>query len=206
MTRTATAHTFQLALLASALLLSVAANPIQTQAQQPTGAGTSQNAPDQSAAQSVLPPVPKTALDQFSWLVGYWQGQWGPRLAQQVWMPPHSGVMVGAFELSENNKTLVIELFTILSTPSGIELRVRHFTPSLTPWEKSGPSRLNLKSINAKSFIFENAGNRQPKRWVMERTGADAFVARFEIVPETGEQQVAKIVYHREPASVPARR
>jgi hypothetical protein len=207
MTRTARVRTFELSLPALILLLSVAAYSTPTDAQQPVGAGTSQIVSDQPpAVQKPLDPATKSALDQFSWLVGHWQGQWGPRIAQQVWMPSHAGVMVGTFQLSDNNKTLVIELFTIASTPHGIELRVRHFTPALTPWERSGPSRLYLQSSDPASIVFESADSGRPTRWLMKRADEDTFVARFEIVTEKGDQQVAEIVYHRERATVPARR
>lgn len=206
MTRTATARAFANMLLAVALFTSAAASTLPTRAQQPMDAVTPE-VPSERLPVTVPKPAPhpaviKATLSQFSWLAGQWQGQWGPRLAQQVWMPPQSGTMVGVFQLSDNSKTLVVELYSIVSTPHGIELRVRHFTPSLTAWEQSGPALLELRSIDSKSIIFESADNGQPKHWVMKRTGADTFVARFEIVPEKGQQQVAEIIYHRQP--VPA--
>lgn len=173
-------------------------------AQDAAGAGTSKltaatvSPSSRSSARSQTSESSQTSLAQFSWLTGYWHGNWGPRIAQQVWMAPHSGVMVGAFELSEDGRALVIELYTIASTPNGIELRVRHFTPLLTPWEKSGPAVLSLKSIDSKTILFENKASGQPKRWTMRRTGADSFIARFEIVAQKGQQQVAEITYHRD--------
>jgi hypothetical protein len=201
MTRIANARALAKVLLRSALPLFIfvllnGAVP----AQEITGQGMSN-----AAAQTPAAEAGKSALSQFAWLAGYWQGQWGPRLAQQVWMPAQSGTMAGVFQLSENTQTLVIELYTIVSTPRGIELRVRHFTPSLTAWEKS-PALLNLKSVDSKSILFENPDNGQPKNWLMRRTGADTFVARFEIVRDKGQQQVAEIVFHRQPASAAPRR
>jgi hypothetical protein len=175
-----------------------------TCAQQATRVGTSQAPPKQPADQKAATPDSKGNLSQFSWLVGEWRGQWGPRLAQQVWMPPQAGVMVGAFQVSENGRKMVIELYTITSTPRGVEVRVRHFTPSLTPWEKAGPTLLNLKTIDSKSILFENADNGQPKRWLMNRTAPDTLLERFEIVPEKGQEQVAEIEFHRKTASASA--
>ena len=119
-------------------------------------------------------------------------------------MAPQSGVMVGVFQESEDGKTLVIELYTIRSTPGGIELRVRHFTPALTPWEKSGSAMLSLKNVDAKGILFESADHGQPSRWLLRRTTADAFVERFEIAREKGAQQVAEITFHRRAAAPPA--
>ncbi|MGH9687813.1 MAG: DUF6265 family protein [Candidatus Acidiferrales bacterium] len=208
MTRTATARAFANMLVAFALFPSTAAFPLRTRAQQPKGVGTfeapSAQLPAPEAVLKSAPPpaVTKATLSQFSWLAGHWQGQWGPRLAQQAWMPPHSGVMVGIFQLSDNSKTLVLELYSIVSTPHGIELRVRRFTPSLAHWEKLGPTLLSLESIDSKLIVFENADDGQPKSWLMRRSGADSFIQRFEIVPQKGQPQVNEIVYHRQP--VPA--
>ncbi|MGA9885172.1 MAG: DUF6265 family protein [Candidatus Acidiferrales bacterium] len=208
MTRTATARAFANMLVAFALVASTVVLPPRTRAQQPKGAGTFEASSARLLAPATVPrPTPhlavtKATLSQFSWLAGHWQGQWGPRLAQQVWMPPQSGVMVGIFQLSDNSKTLVLELYSIVSTPHGIELRVRRFTPSLARWETSGPALLDLKSIDSKSILFENVDNGQPKNWLMRRTGTDSFVQRFEIVPQKGEQQINEIVYHRQPLPV----
>lgn len=206
MIRSAPVRAFAVALLLPALLYLGPIFTASARAQQPIGAGTSQVPPPEPAPSKPPASVPKGALAQFTWLAGRWRGDWGPRVAQQVWMPPQSGVMVGVFQLSEDDRTLVVELYTIVSTPRGIMLRVRHFTPTLALWEKSNPSILVLKSIDSKSILFDNAGTGQPKHWLMKRTGADSFTARFEIVPEKGQQQVAEIAYHRESNSGAASR
>lgn len=208
MTRIAKTRALAKLLLRSALpiLLFVVLLNGRLMAQQTGGEETPSAEAQQPSPSSSGAEAPKASLSQFAWLAGYWKGQWGPRLAQQVWMPAESGTMAGVFQLSENTQTLVVELYTIVATPRGIELRVRHFTPSLTPWpaEKSGAALLNLKTIDSKSVLFENANNGQPKYWLMRRTGSDTFVARFEIVRDKGQQQVAEIVYHRQPAAATA--
>lgn len=204
MPRFANARALANALLRCALLLfTFALIGESPSAHQFTGAGATPSVSGKPAPANADPGVPKNTLAQFAWLAGYWQGQWGPRLAQQVWMPPQAGTMVGVFQLSENTKTLVVEIYTIVSTPNGISLRVRHFTSSLVPWpaDKSGPALLNLKSIDSKSIVFENATGGQPKRWLMARTGPDTFVQTFEIAQGHGQQQLARIVYQRKPAA-----
>ena len=79
---------------------------------------------------------------------------WGPRVAEQVWMAPKAGLMEGMFRLAEGEKTLVIELFIVSETPDGIELRIRHFTPSSMAWETSGPALLILTTIDPKNVRF----------------------------------------------------
>jgi Domain of unknown function (DUF6265) len=204
MKRAATACALASMLLGFAALFSVAAFPARAPAQEPTGAGTAQVRPSPA-----IPPnrsagapdaVSQATLAQFAWLAGRWEGVWGPRVAQQVWMPPQSGTMVGVFQLTDNDRTLVVELFTIVSTRNGIELRVRHFTPSLTTWpvEKSGPALLKLATIDSKSIQFDSEDNGQPKHWSMQRNGPDTYVQRFEVVPEKGQSRTEEIVYHRQ--------
>jgi Domain of unknown function (DUF6265) len=205
MTRIADARALANAPLPFVLLFfAIATFNVAVPAQQLTGAPARESHSKGPVPSKAALETPKAALAEFSWLAGYWQGQWGPRVAQQVWMPAQSRTMVGVFQLSENTQTTVVELYTIVSTSSGIELRVRRFTPSLTAWAKSAV--LNLTSIDAKSMLFENPTDGQPKTWSMRRTGADTLVERFEIVPQKGQQQVAEIVFHRQPASAPPSR
>ena len=105
---------------------------------------------------------------------------------------------MGTFQLTENDTTLVLELFTLVEGPSGIEFRLRHFTPSLVTWEKAGPTLLNLESADVKTAVFENAVDGEPKRIVITRTDADTYISRSEIAPEKGDAQVTEITYHRQ--------
>lgn len=179
--------------LAIALASAVAA--LWTPAQQPIGAGTS-NAPVAQPMPSTEPRKP--TLAEFAWLAGRWQGSWGPRFAQETWTAPKAGVMLGTFQLAEGDRTLVLELFTLVEGPNGIEFHLRHFTPALIAWEKPGPTVLNLTGMDAKTATFENPIDGQPKHAIFTRTDADTFVSRSEIIPEKGETQVTEITYHRQ--------
>ncbi|MFZ0786516.1 MAG: DUF6265 family protein [Candidatus Acidiferrales bacterium] len=147
----------------------------------------------------------KPTLADFAWLAGRWQGAWGPRVAQQVWMPPKGGVMLGTFQTVDNGATLVIELFSIIERPDGISLYFRHFTPTLEPWETSKPTLLKLASATPKSIEFDNPIDGQPKREIIRKIDADTYVSRAEIVPDKGDPQVVEITYHRQKEAVPAK-
>jgi hypothetical protein len=182
--------------------------------QSPTGAGTqSALSPPVAAGRAtaengadLTTPAPKPTLAEFAWLAGRWQGSWGPRVAQQVWTAPKAGVMLGTFQLEENDKTLVLELFTVVDEPEGIKFHLRHFTPSLVAWEKPGPTVLDLASADAKSVVFENSVDGQPKRTTITRVDADTYISRSEVVPEKGDPQVTEITYHRQRDAAPPRR
>lgn len=141
--------------------------------------------------------APESALDNFAWLEGRWRGEWGPRVAEQAWLGPKAGEMLGVFRLAEGDKTLVIELFTLVEKSGGVDFYLRHFTPQLLPWEKSDATVLNLGEFDSNKFDFENPHDGMPKRSVLTRIDADTYTARSEIIPETGEMQVVEITYHR---------
>jgi hypothetical protein len=206
-------NTFQIIRFSSVALL-LAAIPAVALGQRPNGAGGQFVLPSPSDGAgssasgdvSTTLPAPKATLADLAWLAGRWQGSWGPRVAQQVWTAPKAGVMMGTFQLAENDKTLVLELFTVVEESGGIKFHLRHFTTSLVAWEKSGPTVLNLASADPRSVAFENPTDGQPKRTVFTRVDADTYISRSEVVPEKGQVQVTEITYHRQKDVSPVRR
>lgn len=184
------------------LSLLITALPTRTSGQQPAGAGAPPRPAAQAPSTAPAPPAKPTLAD-LAWLTGRWQGAWGPRVAQQVWTAPKAGVMLGTFQLAEGDKTLVLELFTLVESPEGVKIHLRHFTPTLIAWEKPGPTVLNLASIDSKTAVFENLLDGQPKRAIFTRIDTDTYVSRSEIVPEKGDMQVTEITYHRQLDGVP---
>lgn len=174
--------------------------PLAARAQKPTGVGTQSTSTATPAAQATTAPTgaTKATLTDFAWLEGRWRGDWGPRVAEQVWFAPKAGLMTGLFRVVEGDKTLVLELFTLVEKPDGIDFFFRHFTPELVPWEKSGAIVLNLSSLDGKKADFENPVNGLPKHAIMLRVDTDTYTARSEIIPETGDPQVIEITYHRQ--------
>jgi hypothetical protein len=173
-------------------------------AQQAAGVTSQSNAGSAvaaNAAVSLAPPAaaPTPNLSDFAWLEGRWRGDWGPRVAEQIWTAPRAGTMVGDFRLIENEKVLVIEFFTLLEKPGGINFYFRHFTPELVPWEKSDATLLKLSTVEPKKIDFENSANGKPKRVVFTKIDADTYTWRSEIIPETGDPQIVEITYHRQP-------
>ena len=187
--------------LAFAALLGFSEFCAPVAAQQAAGSGAGQAPkpqPQATAPAAAGASAPKSAIANFAWLEGRWQGEWGPRTAEQVWLAPKAGEIVGLFRLVENEKTLVIELFTLVEKDGGMNFYFRHFTPELLPWEKSDAIVLHLGDFDANKFDFENPLNGMPKRAILTRLDADTYVARSEIVPENGEPQVIEITYHRQ--------
>lgn len=204
-------------LAAFAAIASLAFGSVPAQAQGSAGVGThtlkpsepTQNANPDPAPQQTPPPKPqvvsqKPTIEDFAWLEGRWQGNWGPRIAEQCWSSPRAGMMIGTFRLVENKKTLVLEMFTLIEKPEGISFYFRHFTPELVPWEKSDATTLSLVTLDSQHMTFENSVNGQPKHSTFVRVDPDTFISRSEIVPDSGETQVIEITYHRQKPIVAA--
>jgi len=47
------------------------------------------------ASDETSPPTPATALDQLSWMQGYWTGEQDGTRMEEVWLPPRGNVMIG---------------------------------------------------------------------------------------------------------------
>jgi hypothetical protein len=189
--------------------LAFSASSPANSAQQSAGTGSPSQAASPAGPDAAATPIPPQSLlspklSDFAWLEGRWRADWGPRVAEQVWTAPKAGMMLGDFRVIENDKVLVIEVFTLVEKSGGINLYVRHFTPELVPWEKSDATLLNLATAEANKFAFENPTNGRPKRATFTRQDNDTYTARSEIVPEKSDPQVIEITYHRQPLATVA--
>jgi hypothetical protein len=165
----------------------------------PTSSGSAGDAAAKaasSAPQSASVQVP--TLAQFNWLEGQWRGEWGSRVAEQTWLEPKAGEIAGLFRIIEGDKTLVLEIFSLVDKPEGIQFYLRHLTPELLPWEKSDATLLKLESVDATKATFVNPVNGEPKRTIFTRLDPDTYTLRSEIEPAQGEPQVIEITFHRQ--------
>jgi len=149
-------------------------------------------------AQSASPaPQRVTTLADFSWLTGRWQGTLGPLTAEQEWMAPKNGTMQGFFRLTDNEKTIVIELFTIRETAGGIEFYFRHFSPELKPMEEKEAYHLTLTKSQDGVFRFDNPIANQLKDAILTHADADTYISHGDITDANGQPKVIEVTYHR---------
>ncbi len=143
----------------------------------------------------------KTSLAEFACLEGKWRGTLSNTTfhAEQQWWPAKAGLMTGMFRLTDGEKLLVVEFFTLRETPAGIELRLRHFDAALNPMEKGDPIILQLASAKEGEALFENPVHSRPKNSRITRTGPDSYVGRSEIIGEGGAVSVIEARWTREP-------
>lgn len=176
------------------------------------GLGAPLDAQEASPAepQPTLPPAPEKAppkaawnvapssLDDLAWLQGQWNGEWGPRTATQIWTAPRAGMILGTLQIVENNKTSDVEFFMITQTSQGVEYRVLHFTPSLSPW---APASLYLASTDSRGFLFKNPSAGQPQQILLNRVDADTYTSQWEIRHDTSDPLAWDITFHRQKTS-----
>ena len=195
-------HSLMFLALASWLL--AVAHPRLLFAQRSSGSHTPQPGPSLAenvgsrASRSNPEGAADRSLADFAWLEGKWLGNWGPRVAEQLWTEPKAGEMLGLLRVVENDKTLVVELYSLLETPDGIEFRLRHFTASLLPWEQSQTILLKLGSLDANAAVFENPANDQPRRLTLIRVDPESYLSRSEITSGNDNRQVTEIRYHKQ--------
>ena len=159
------------------------------------GAAQKENA--HAAIIIVTPEADKSTLADFSWLAGRWEGHLGPTTAEQQWMAPRNGTMQGFFRLTDAEKTIVIELFTIRETPSGIEFYFRHFSPELKPWEEKEAYHLNLTKSDGGVFRFDNSVVNQLKDAILTRVDGDSYISHGDITDADGKPKAIEVTYHR---------
>jgi hypothetical protein len=159
------------------------------------GAAQKENA--HAAIIIVTPEANKSTLEDFSWLAGHWEGHLGPMTVEQQWMAPRNGTMQGFFRLTDAEKTIVIELFTIRETPGGIEFYFRHFSPELKPWEEKEAYHLNLTKSEGGVFRFDNSVVNQLKDAILTRVDGDTYISHGDITDADGKPKAIEVTYHR---------
>lgn len=146
---------------------------------------------------AALPAEKKSKLADFAWLSGHWTAELPEGHVDQYWASPGPDGYFGMFRLTTPEKTLVLEFFTLHETPTGIEMRVRHFDMDMTAREKEQPIILRLKSLSKDTAVFENPFNNEPKRSTLKRLGPDSFRAKSEIVHADKKTEVIELTLTR---------
>lgn len=156
------------------------------------------------AAVIVVTPQKKAAtLADFAWLAGRWEGKFGaPGSDKQVtaeleWMAPKNGTMQGFFRLTDTEKTIVIEFFTIRETASGIVFYLRHFSPELKPLEVAEAYHLNLTKADGGVFRFDNPVVNQLKDAILTHNADDSYTSHWDLTGDDGKPAVIEVTFHR---------
>ena len=162
------------------------------------------NSPQQKPnAIIVVAPQKLATLADFAWLTGRWEGPLRapgsdkPPLAEQEWMAPKHDTMQGMFRLSTDQKTILLEFFTLRETPDGLFFYFRHFSPELVPQEKEEAYRLKLAKSEAGRFQFDNTVENTLKDVVLTLVDSDHYLLHGDLSGSDGKPAVIEVPYQR---------
>jgi hypothetical protein len=182
---------------AGTVLLLAAATPQTGRAQASSSVVASQEFRGDSSA----------TLRDFRWLVGRWEGEvksLSGAVLEVTYSTARAGLMTGMMRLVKNDTVLVVELISLVETPNGVEMRFRHFSPTLDAYEREFKQTMRLTSHRAESDVFENTVaydaklmSTQPRRTSLARHGDDEFVGRSDIIGADGKPAEIVSTYWR---------
>lgn len=131
------------------LLLGTLAVGAVDAAAQTTGTGHTLHANSGAAA-------PAVGVDTLAWLQGEWRGDGLGAVAEEVWLPPSGGAMVGVFRLVRDGSVQLYEMFTLLEENGSLVMRLKHFGPDLVGWEAKDRSvTFPLVRVEGDTFWFD---------------------------------------------------
>lgn len=182
---------------AGAMLLLTAAMPQPSRAQ----------AAPSVVANAELRGDTSATLRDFGWLVGRWEGELkslSGAVLEVTYSTARAGLMTGMMRLVKNDTVLVVELISLVETPNGVEMRFRHFSPTLDAYEREFKQTMRLTSHRPESDVFENTVaydaklmSTQPRRTSLVRHGDDEFVGRSDIIGSDGKPAEIESTYRR---------
>ena len=100
--------------------------------------------------------LPKTTLADVNLLTGHWKGDFLGGMAEEIWLPPAGGTMLGVFRLCKNNQILFYEIMIMVEEEDSISLKLKHFHPDLKGWEENdGSVTFRLIKVGKDAIWFD---------------------------------------------------
>jgi hypothetical protein len=132
-------------------------------------------------------PVQAT-IANVGWLAGRWTGMAGSDSTDEICTAPARGVMTCMFRSMDPEKITGLEFITLRETASGVEERVRFFSPDLTEGQGDNGITLRLASVTGSQIVFDNAKESGVvKNETISRHGEDSFTVHIEVVDASGK-------------------
>lgn len=127
-------------------------------------------------------------LADLSWLVAHWRGEGFGGTAEEQWLPPAGGAMLGTFRLIVGGAVRFYEIMTLVQEGEHVSLRLKHFHPDLVGWEEREEVRsfrlLRLREHEAhfEGFSFRVDATGELEIWVAIRDRATSTVREERVV------------------------
>ncbi len=136
-------------------------------------------------------PSPPARIADAAWLPGDWAGAGMGGEAEDVWLPPKAGVMLGAFRLMKaDGKPAFYELFAIEEVDDTLAFVVKHFNPDWVGWEEKDKAlRLRLTRASSDELAFGGV--------VFRRRGPDSLAVDVTLRQKDGTAKTHTFDYRR---------
>jgi hypothetical protein len=135
------------------------------------------------------------ALHELKWIAGDWRGKLGESLIEEVWDQPAGRSMVGHFRAVEGGSPKFYELLALELAQEGVVMRLRHFGPGLSAWEKDQALTFRMIEKGHRRAVFEDSSQTPPERLTYERHG-DRLLIRLEKM-KAGKPSTTDFWFHR---------
>ena len=100
--------------------------------------------------------LPKTTLADVRLLIGHWRGEFLGGMAEEIWLPPAGGSMLGVFRLYKDDQVLFYEIMIMVEEKDYVSLKLKHFHPDFKGWEeKDGSVTFRLVKVGNNAIWFD---------------------------------------------------
>ena len=133
-------------------------------------------------------PQPATEVTALGWMAGHWAGPVGRAQAEEHWIAPAAGAMLGVSRTIVKDRMVAFEFLRIEKRAGGIFYVAQ---PGGRP-----PTDFKLTQSTPTSAVFENPEHDHPKIVAYRMEGADTLVAKIE-GDEGGQHKVQEFRFSR---------
>lgn len=99
---------------------------------------------------------PRASFADVRLLIGHWRGRFLGATAEELWLQPEGGAMVGLFRLFDDDGVRFYEIMQLVEDRGGVTLRVKHFRADLSAWEERDASvSFPLVRFDAQALWFD---------------------------------------------------
>lgn len=133
---------------------------------------------------------PPATLADLSWMVGSWTGKGLGGVAEESWLAPSGGTMLGMFRMTKDSKPVFYELVTLTEEGGSLIMRLKHFNSNMTGWEEKDKT-VEFKFVGKKDGLIHFEG------LTFKPEGKDAFTVYLAIQYKDGSVREETFRYTR---------
>lgn len=133
---------------------------------------------------------PTATIDAAAWLAGNWSGKSADGIAEESYLPPAGGAIIGMFRQTKDDKPIFYEFLAISEHEGSLLYRIKHFNPDLHGWEKQDESvEFPLVKITDHALYFDGL--------TYLKTGENTMSAYVRVGDDEGDSEVLGFHFQR---------